>query len=145
MNRNSRSTLFLMEQLIVTAVFAICAAACVRILVASYFMATETRDMSNAITAAETGAECFKAVSGDIGKVAQIFGGNPISADGSVVVYYDKEWLECSEEHAAYRLRLVREDPAVGSAMLISGEITVERLDGEVILIIPVAARGARQ
>jgi len=44
MVRRSRSTLFLMEQLIVIAVFAICAAACVKILTTSYFMAKQTRD-----------------------------------------------------------------------------------------------------
>ena len=140
MNRRSRSTLFLMEQLIVVATFALCAAACVRILTSSYFMATETRDINNAIRAAETGAECYKAVSGNIGEMARILGGHAVSIDGAAaaVMYYDKEWEACNEQDAYYMLRIVSGD--TGPAALSSGELSVEKLTGEEILAFPVAA-----
>ena len=138
-NNRSRSTLFLMEQLIVIATFAVCAAACIKILTASYFMATATRDTSNAIRIAESSAECYKAVSGDIAKTAQIMGGTTAGIRGSetAVVYFDGHWQVCGEEEAAYTLKIVSER----RAGLAAGTLSVERSDGGEILAFPVAAR----
>ena len=143
MNRRSRSTLFLMEQLIVVATFAICAAACVKILTASYFMATGARDIGNAVRAAETGAECFKAVSGDIAKTAEILGGSSVSIGGSTaaVVYYDTDWRTCGESEAQYILRLVSGGAAGGPVAPQQGELSVGTMDGEEILAFAIAAR----
>ena len=139
MNRRSGSTLFLMEQLIVVATFAICAAACIKILTASYIMAADASDISNAIRAAETGAECYKAVSGDIGEMARILGGGAVVIDGAsaAVIYYDKDWTACEEQDAYYMLRLISGKP--GPAALLSGELSVEKLTGEEILAFSVA------
>ena len=141
MNRRSGSTLFLMEQLIVVAIFAICAAACVKILTESYFMATDSRNMSNAIQAAESCAECYKAAAGDIGKVAELLGGKTESA-AAATVYYDKDWLVCGEGHAVYKMRLTSGPPEEGLVSLYSGELSVEKLTGEVLLTFNVTARG---
>ena len=139
MNRRSKSTLFLMEQLIVVATFAICAAACVKILASSYFIASETRDINNAIRAAQTGAECYKAVSGDIGEMARILDGYTFSVDGadSVVMYYDNNWEACGEANAQYVFRLVSGAP--GPASLQTGELSVAKLIGEEIIAFSVA------
>ena len=144
MNRRSKSTLFLMEQLIVVAVFAICAAACVTILTESFFIANETRDHGNAILIAESGAECFKNTAGNIGKVADLMGGAQGSVDGNTaaIVYYDESWLVCGETDAAYRMQLVRNDSGSGGQALISGVLSVEKMDGEEIIAFPVSARG---
>ena len=146
MKERSKSTLFLMEQLIVIAVFALCAAACVRILASSYLMAVESRDKLNAIRAAESGAECFKAVSGDAVKLAEIIGGTYENIDGSamVVVYYNNEWDVCdmTDQNVRYILRLVIDDSAEQLSTLSSGELIIEKSTGERIIAIPVAARG---
>ena len=143
MNNRSRSTLFLIEQLIVIAVFALCAAACTRILTAAYFSARDSRDMSNALHAAESAAESYKATGGDIGKVAEIMGGISGSVDGSkaAIVYYDDQWFVCSEGNASYKLLLVNERLLTDDAQLLSGELSVEKLSGEAILAFTVAAR----
>ena len=141
MNSRSRSTLFLMEQLIVVAIFAISAAACVRILAASYFTATESNDLSNAIHAAESAAESYKAVMGDINKTAEILNGNAVSIEGrdAVIVYYDKDWRVSGHSDANFALRLVESSSANKPAGLMSGELTVEKLTGEEIIAFPVA------
>ena len=150
MSRRSRSTLFLMEQLIVIAVFAICAAACVSILTASYLMARDTRDMSNAVLAAESAAESYKAFSGDLGKTAELLEGLIVSysgEDAGLVVYYDNHWRPTHiATDAEYILRLTGEPPQVGASVLRLGELSVERITGEEILSFPVAvnAGGAR-
>jgi len=130
-----------MEQLIVVAVFAISAAACVRILAAAYITATDSRDMRNAIHVAESGAECYKAVAGDLEKTARIMGGS-ISDDNSnhqATVYYDKSWQPSAESNAAYALRLV--SAADENGPLSSTDLSVEKQNGEIILSFTVIAR----
>ena len=144
MTVRSRFTLFLMEQLVVILVFAICAAACVRILTESYFMATDSRNTGNAIQAAESAAECYKAVKGDVAKVAEIMGGASSGTSGAGVafIYYDEDWTVCSELRASYRMRLTSGSETVGPVRLYPGELSVEKLDGEVLLALTVTARG---
>ena len=129
-----------MEQLIVTAVFAICAAACVRILVASYFMAIETRDASNSILIVENYAESYKAAAGDVDEAARIVGAGAIVVNSGIMAYYDDDWNACSEESASYRLHLVDESEFDSAPMLSIARISIEKIDGEVILSIPVAS-----
>jgi hypothetical protein len=132
-----------MEQLIVIAVFAICAAACVKILTTSYFMAKQTRDTGNALLAAENGAECFKAFSGDVGKTAAMLGGTRGEVNGfdSVIVYYDEEWDVCGEGGAMYRMYISRWDTGQGGAGMVQGHLFIEEIDAEAesIISFPVA------
>jgi len=143
MSMRSRSTLFLIEQLIVIAVFAICAATCARILTTAYFNARDSKDLSNAILAAENGAEVFKATGGVPGRVAQMLGGVTAMVDGApaAIIYYDKQWTVCGEDDAFYRLLLVVGGPESGLPQLLSGDLTVEKLTGEEILAFPVMVR----
>jgi type II secretory pathway pseudopilin PulG len=140
-HKRSRSTLFLIEQLIVIAVFAICAAACARILTSAYFSAKDARDLSNAILAAESSAEIFKASYGDFGKVAELMGGVSGVVDGSAVavVYFDDSWHVCAVDEAYYQLVLIC---GAGTAPLLSGDLSVENLlTGEEILAFTVYVR----
>ena len=141
MKTRSRSTLFLIEQLIVIAVFAICAAACARILTAAYFDARDASDLSNAILVAENGAEIYKAVGGDLGLTAQLMGGITGSIDGAqaVIIHFDKNWIACGEQGASYRLLLVSETGP--NAGLLMGRLSVETSSGEEIIAFPIAAR----
>ena len=142
MSTRSRSTLFLIEQLIVIGVFALCAAACVRILADSYFTANNSRDLSNALLAAESGAESFKATGGSINRVAELMGGVTGNAGGSAaaIVYYDDHWKVCGESAASYKLLLVCNEPAERSA-LYEGELSVGKITGEEIISLTVVAR----
>ena len=146
MNNRSRSTLFLIEQLIVIAVFAICAVACVSILATAYFYAGDSNAAGHALIAAESGAEIFKATGGDFGAVADMLGGvaDGSGSSGSVVVYYDKSWQACGIADARYFLNFVgiAPDDSPGSN-LITGELIVAKITGEELLAFPVAARAA--
>ena len=143
MNNRSRSTLFLIEQLIVIAVFALCASACITILTDAYFTANNSKDISNALLAAESGAESFKATGGDPGRVAQIMGGSHVSLDGApaAIVYYNSRWKVCGENDAVYQLSL-KGGGAGDRSALQSGEISVKKLTGEVLVAFTVLARG---
>ena len=143
MSNRSRSTLFLIEQLIVIAVFAVSAAACTGILTSAYFTAMDSRDTSRAILAAENGAESFKATGGDLGKTAQILGGTSGRVDGeaAAIVYFDKQWQTSSEEDAMYRMLLTGVVPDTELDLLI-GDLFVEKLTGELLIAFPIAVRG---
>jgi len=142
MTNRSRSTLFLIEQLIVIAVFAICAAACIRILTTAYFYATDSNDLSRAVLAAENGAEVFKAAGGDVSVVVQTLGGGVYTTDGRAYIYYDNNWQICSEADAHYVLSLYSMRlPDYHHYQLYVGELSVDKISGENLLAFPLAAR----
>jgi len=144
MTHRSKSTLFLIEQIIVIAVFALCAAACVRILTSAYFTANDTKATSHAVLKAESAAETFKATNGDIDAIARILGGTSgTAADGvaGVAVYYDSSWQVSSEGNASYHLGLAIYAPGDQKPGLIEGEVWVTKITGEGLVSFPVAAR----
>ena len=142
MNQRSRSTLFLIEQLIVVAVFAICAAACVKILASAFLTARESKDVSGAVLIAQSAVESYKSVAGDIGKVAQLLGGTSENVGNGIAltVYYDKQWQVCGKDDANYIMRLTNSQPEASTPHLLSGELLVEKLTGEELVAFPVAA-----
>jgi len=151
MNTLSRSTLFLIEQLIAIVVFALCAAACITILAAAYFSAEETRNTKNALLVAENAAEAFKATGGDLEEVASILGGvayNFHSADENVIaleLYYDDNWQASNFENAAYILVIWLYPESISN--LAEGRLVVAKgtstlcVGFDEILSFPVAAR----
>ena len=146
MNSRSKATLFLMEQLIVIAVFALCAAACVRILFSSYSIAIEARDIENAIRISENAAESYKAVCGDLGKMLELLSVSTAElsvGSGEVAIYYDKDLLPCFEadKQAVYLLRIVADRGFDSPDRLLGAQLTVEKLNGDEIIAFPLAAR----
>jgi len=150
MANRSKSTLFLIEQLMVIVVFAICAVACINILTAAYFNAVDSRDLSNAVLKAESGAEVFKATVSDFAAAADLLGGTThaqsMNTGGVSVldVYYDSSWQKSDETNASYVLNLIidsAETPQMlGESTLISGRVIVSKITGEIIISLPVAA-----
>ena len=145
MSSRSKSTLFLIEQLIVIAVFAICATACVRILTNAYFYAVDSRDVSNALIAAQSGADSFKAVGGDFEKAAVLLGGSAGNKDGAaaLVVYYNDRWQISGEGDAHYVLHLTGGQSGDSPSRLLSGELSVSRIGGGELVSIPVAVNAS--
>jgi len=149
MTQRSKSTLFLIEQLIVIAVFAICAAACISILTASFFYATDSQSAGNAILKAETAAELYKATGGDVYIIAGFLGGVVESGrDGHTgavhaSVYYNQSWQISNAATASYVLRIsaTRTLYAPLGILLESGDIIVEKITGEQLVNFPIAAR----
>ena len=143
MTSRSKSTLFLIEQLIVIAVFAICAAACISILTAAFFKANDTRATSQAIHKAESAAEVFKATGGDVETVANILGGfngTDISGNLFVTVFYDTMWKLSDYTQRSFVLHIVYEQ-ADRNSMVTVAELTVERVTGEELVAFQLAAR----
>jgi len=149
MTQRSKSTLFLIEQLIVIAVFAICAAACISILVAAYFYTTDSKTLSQATIKAESGAEAFKVTGSDFASAADILGGSTTtvglgtSGVSVIAVYYDNNWQVSNNNfNASYVMNLIIES-AEGDAdiSLISGRVVVSSTAGDEIISLNVAMR----
>ena len=149
MAQRSKSTLFLIEQLIVIAVFAICAAACISIFTAAYFYTNDSAAAGNAIIKAESAAEIFKATGGDVAAVADILRGTavqPAAVSGeadAVTVYFNSEWQACSISEASFLLNLEIDTPDRTRRGLspVTGILTVSKSTGEQLVSFPLTAR----
>jgi len=142
MTHRSKSTLFLIEQLIVIAVFAICAVACISILTAAYFNANDSSAKSNAVLKAESAAEVFKAIGNDIDTTKNILGGiNGVRYNyPGVTVFYDSYWQVTNENNASYVLHIGYYPIGTDNTLIIA-DLTVDRITGEQLVIFPLAAR----
>lgn len=139
MKKRSRSTLFLMEQLIVILVFAVCTAACVKIFVDSHLTAVDSRDTRNAIIIAESAAECYKASNGDLISTALLLGAKESSDKGLIILYFDSNRQIVDVEEAVYVLELSSK-VADNSTSLHVCEISVSRIGGNELFFLSVAA-----
>ena len=137
MSGHSRTTLFLMEQLIVITVFAVCAAICTAILVQAYLTANHARDINHALIAAKNGAEVYRAL-GNLEETAAALGGRAYGAE-KVAVYYNPDWKVSAQSEAAYVMRLIR--PGGASPPYVY-ELSVQTISGEEIIAFTVAAGG---
>ncbi|MCL2168457.1 MAG: hypothetical protein FWB74_00360 [Defluviitaleaceae bacterium] len=121
---SSKSTLQLIEQIVVIVVFAICAAVCVFIIAMSYLMTVDAVDTRNALTVAETIAENFKAVQG--------------AEHYSEHLFFDSNWLFVAQEDAEFLLTFSRRE----CEWLVYADIAVYRIGGERLLELTAATRG---
>lgn len=85
----NRTTMVLMEQLVMLLVLAMAAAVCLQLFVAADKISNATRQQDSAVLLAQSGAEVIKAQKGDLEKTAQMLGG---ITDGSTVTV-DEEAL----------------------------------------------------
>lgn len=109
----TRSGLFAIELLISVGVFSLCAAICVGLFVRSEIISRDCADLNRAVNEARSVANCFKAAGGDIGKTAELTGGEVISGD-AVCIGYDNNWNKL----------------AAGTACSFSLSLTVKPQDG---------------
>ena len=146
MTNRSKSTLFLIEQLIVIAVFAICAAACISILTAAYFYTNDSKAANHAVLKAESGAEIFKASGGDYGKITELLrgiAGTDINGNSSITVFYNGLWQVSTITEAEYFMIIISEDPQqfANNHTLSTSILTVNKITGEELVSLPLAAR----
>ena len=143
MNERSKTTLFLMEQIVVITVFAICAVACVKIFVVSFLITVDSVDIRNALHAAESVAETYKATAGDTGRAVRILSDEfGYYNNNSISIYYDYRWQPSGSNEASFVLHLIKHD---SEAPVVLSDVTVSRKEpgGELteLVSLPVAVR----
>ncbi len=97
--KSSKTTLFLMELMIVILMFSLCAAVCLSLFGASRTMADDSDNLNHAVILSKSAASCYKAANGDLAATAQLMYG--AEAEGNVVdtivFYYDEQWCRTEE------------------------------------------------
>lgn len=89
----SKSTLLLMELVMVILVFALCAAVCLGLFGASQKMTEDSDNLNHAVTVSRTAANCYKAANGDLQQLVHLMGSPAdFTEQAQLVVYYDKHW-----------------------------------------------------
>ena len=131
MSTRSKSTLFLMEQVVVIAIFAFCAAVCVKILVVSYLMTVDAVDTTHALHVAESAAASHRAFRGDAGGIADTLGGAVrVDHDTQSVIYvfYDSQWRPTSGLYGDGSVFMLRLAMSPDENNVVLADITVSRI-----------------
>ena len=106
-----KTALFLMEQLIIVAVFALAAVLCVQVFVYAHLTAEASAAQDYAVIAAENAAEIYKACRGDLDATAAELGAE-VYGD-TILKYYDNEWKGSAVRGAGYVMELTVTRPKI--------------------------------
>ena len=101
--QQSGSIVFLTELFLSLTIFALCSSVCAGLFMWSHRYSEGSKALSQAVTAAQSGAEAFKRNEG-ADALAKVLGG---AADSEgCVVYYDEHWSATEELGAVYIMRI---------------------------------------
>ncbi|MBQ3897420.1 MAG: hypothetical protein II742_02860 [Clostridia bacterium] len=138
MKTRSKSSLFLMELIIVLMFFSLSAGICMKIFSSAKVKTNLSRDITNASFAAESLAECYKAQKLDGADLSAVY---PYATDynGVYTVYYDKDWTMAEEYQGAYRATLKEHSEEYFSEAQI---IVYDRVGNELFSMVCAASAG---
>ena len=100
---NSRTSLFLMELIIVILFFALASAICLRLFVGAHLLAESDRNLNHALVWSQNFSECFYGCKGRILQMRNQYPNAFVSladneTDGSIVVFFDENWNQVDNE-----------------------------------------------
>ena len=140
-HRTSKTSLFLIELMIVLLVFALCATVCVSLFVSSRLKSNESRGLSGAMLQAQSAAELLKSGK-ELPSAASILGG--VYEDGNVQVGYGSEWEPVALSDARYILSIVPSSSA-SAAGLSRADIAVVEQDNVLFTLEVTYYTGSRE
>ena len=134
--RHAKSSLFLLEMMVVILFFALTSAICVHLFVQAHQTARHSEALTNGVLLAQSAAELYKSTAGDLGETAKLLEGQWDEAQG-LSVAYDALWQPVGPQtEAAYRLEMTETaDQRVRSA-----EINIVDASGQAIYQLHVKA-----
>ncbi len=131
MNNTSKAKYFLVELIVNSLLFAICAAICASLYAMGFVQSKESKDISRAMVEAQNAAEAFKAAAGDTSQLIDM-----INCNEDFVIYYDKDWNNIADgEDYSYQLKLEE----IGEGKLKQARISLSDLESSEILTIEVS------
>lgn len=98
----SRSSLFLIEMIIVTLVLSWGSASCVRCFVNAHVMGQKTRELNKAVSIATGFAEVMRGTDGDIDSIISVFPDAIKGDETYFTVFYDNDFNPCDADSAVY-------------------------------------------
>ncbi len=125
-HRHAKSGLFLFELIFAILFFALASAVCVRLFAEAHLTSLHSRDLSQALTEAQSAAECFKASPDDLRQLASLLGAR--QEGDTLVLDYGHDWSRTDQE-GEYRLVLSPQGGTPAAAQItVSKEGQVEPL-----------------
>lgn len=110
--RSSRSSLFLMELIIVILFFSIGSAVCIQAFVKAHLLSQSARDLSFASSTVSSAASTLQYTDGSPEEVEVYF--PSLQQDGeSLIVYYNAHYDACEQADAAYILHMQTQQEAI--------------------------------
>ena len=132
MNTRSKSSLFLIELIIVILVFSLSAAVCLRMFFQSRLISNESRNISQAALAVQSVADSYKSQGGDYEKTAKLLGGT--IQDEKIYFYYSSIWERVEGENGAlFIIDVTQSSPQHKESI-----VTASDLEGSVIFTVRV-------
>ena len=106
--RKSRSSLFLMELIIVVLFFSLTSAVCLQVFVKAHSIDCETKNINSAVMWGDNLSEIFYEVGPDLNRILDISApGSTVSSDGIAVLYLDKDYnLTDSADNSSCKITL---------------------------------------
>ena len=131
---NTRSSLFLMELIVAILFFSLASAVCLRMFAKSHELSTEASDLNHAVSEASDLAESLR--------YDLVHGSGLASTD--LMYYYDENWASCeaTDENTVYVLTA---DLAHTDDLLVTGSVSVSKMDGTVIYELPLSVYVGRE
>ena len=134
MKTNSKTSLFLMELIIVILFFSIASVVCVQLFVNAYNTNTVTKESSQATLIIQNLAEGYLGTDGDIESMVPLYD-SAVYENGSLVLFYDNEWNTLSDSASASYTARISSSGSAGSGETAGGimktaVIEVSRTDG---------------
>lgn len=107
--RTSKSGLFLLELVLGILFFSLASAVCVSLFVNARLTSARSRDLTEAMLQAQTVAESYRSVDGDMERLAQLLDAQ--QQEDVLCLFYDKDWNPASDSnYARYTLWIRSED-----------------------------------
>lgn len=115
---HSRSSLFLMELILVILFFSIAGAICIQIFAKAHLLSRSASELNRAVALAQSAAAGLEAGDGSLEDLNLQFpdGITGTDTDGNVsqfTVYYDSDWNPCGKASASYSLTVLAPEAAV--------------------------------
>ena len=101
--RGTKSSLFLIEFMIVLFFFLLVTAICIQVFVRAYFFSRESENLSHAQTIVQSFAEALKGSDGSIDSMQELMPELSLNV-GNYEAWYDSQWEPCPEKEAAFLL-----------------------------------------
>lgn len=101
--KGTKSSLFLIEFIIVLFFFLLVLSVCVQIFVKAYLISREAENLSHSQALAQSFAEALKGTDGSIDEMQTLLPELMLNG-GDYHAWYDKSWTPCSEREAAFLL-----------------------------------------
>lgn len=97
----SRTSLFLMELIIVILFFSIASAVCMQLFAKAHLTSVKTKELNHAVAIAQSYAEVMRGTDGSMNSIVAEFP-EAIVTDNYMEIFYDSDFKVCTPENASY-------------------------------------------